>query len=143
MAHLAGQFAGILRVDVPAENQPALTEALQQLGKQGMTVVLHAEPTPTTPAAPGTLIQLHLLGHDRPGIVHQISSTLARHHVNVEELETGTESAPMTGEILFRTHAQLRLPPQIDLQALRTELERIAADLMVDLTLKPVTPTNP
>ena len=36
-------------------------------------------------------------GPDRPGIVRDISHALARHHVNIEELETEVASAAMSG----------------------------------------------
>jgi len=138
MARLGGQFAGILRADVPSERRADLARALQDLSTHGLTLVIHSGTgTPSTQASQGSTATLELLGHDRPGIVRQISGALARHQVNVEELETGTESAPMTGDILFRAHAQLQIPAGCDMAALQTELERIAADLMVDVSLRP------
>jgi glycine cleavage system regulatory protein len=77
-----------------------------------------------------------LVGHDRPGIVSQISGALARHMVNVEELDTECVSAPMSGEPLFQAKAKLRLPDGCDIPALRRDLERIAGDLMVDFILE-------
>ena len=136
MARLGGQFAGILRAEVPAAREAELTAALQQLAGAGLAVTLHSAPGPG--AAPtGTPTLLQLVGQDRPGIVRQISGALARHGVNVEELETGTESAPMTGETLFRAQAQLRVPARCDTAALQSELERIGADLMVEISLNP------
>ena len=40
MSRLAGQFAGILRVSVPAANVDALTEALEALRSDGLRVVI-------------------------------------------------------------------------------------------------------
>ncbi len=40
MSRMAGQFAGILRVDVPAASHGALMEALNELGAQGIRVQL-------------------------------------------------------------------------------------------------------
>ena len=133
MAHLGGQFAGILRAEVPADQESNLLEALQALEQQGLAVTFHTEPPP--PPSQTTATTLELLGQDRPGIIRQISAALARHRVNVEELETRCESAPMTGELLFRARALLHIPSDCDRAALQNELERIAADLMVDLRL--------
>jgi glycine cleavage system regulatory protein len=133
MAHLWGQFAGILRAEVPAEQESHLLEALQALEQQGLAIALHTEPPP--PPSQTAATTLELLGQDRPGIIRQISAALARHRVNVEELETRCESAPMTGELLFRARALLHIPSDCDRASLQTELERIAADLMVDLRL--------
>lgn len=136
MAHLGGQFAGILRVSVPAERQAALETALRQLGQAGLQVVFHAEPAEAARPAAGRWMRLELVGQDRPGIVREISRVLAAHGVNVEELETGCESAPMSGEVLFRAQAQLSVPAACDLDALRAALEKIAADLIVDWQLR-------
>ncbi|MCX8156912.1 MAG: ACT domain-containing protein [Verrucomicrobiae bacterium] len=138
MAHLGGQFAGILRVAVPPEQQAALENALRQLHQAGLHVVAQAGPTPPAASPAGRLLRLELVGHDRPGIVRDISRVLAAHNVNVEELETGCESAPMSGEILFRAQAQISVPPACDLAALRAALEKIAADLIVDLHLREI-----
>jgi glycine cleavage system regulatory protein len=42
MAHLAGQFAGILRASVPEGNATALLTALQGLAEHGLQVVVRA-----------------------------------------------------------------------------------------------------
>lgn len=134
MCHLGQQFAGILRVHVPADQEAALTRALTALASQGLQVTVAADREAEGDAA-GRSIEIELVGQDRPGIVRQISRALAAHGVNVEELDTECSSAPMSGEPLFKAHARLRVPAACDLVTLRLELERIAADLMVDVTL--------
>ena len=64
-----------------------------------------------------------------------IASALARHHVNVEELDTECIDAPMSGQKMFKARARLNLPPEASLDQLREELEGVAHDLMVDVTL--------
>jgi len=89
----------------------------------------------STESAPGKFIKLELVGHDRPGIVREITRALAAREVNVEELSSECVSAPMSGEILFKAVARLQLPAHCDFAAVRADLERIAADLMVDVSL--------
>jgi glycine cleavage system regulatory protein len=134
MARLGGQFAGILRVEAPAEKAAALTAALKALQAKGLTVVVQSD-VPAPPAAVERLLQLELVGHDRPGIVRQITHALAAQGVNVEALETECASAPMSGEVLFKARATLHLPAACKVEALRQELEKIAADLIVDLSI--------
>ena len=98
MCRLGGEFAGILRLHVPRDKEAALALALQDLQLQGLTVVARPDQAPVAPAAP-RLAKLEMVVHDRPGIVRQIAAALARQGVNVEELETETCSAPMSGEI--------------------------------------------
>jgi glycine cleavage system regulatory protein len=133
MAHLAGQFAGILHVEVPAENVPALRASLQQLEARGLRVLSEGG---AAGAAAGTqVMELEAVGQDHPGIVRDLSQALARHGVNIEELSTDRTSAPMAGGLLFRAHARLNVPLQVDAAQLRRDLETIADDLMVDLSL--------
>src|SRR4051812_6369491 len=137
MSRLGGQFAGILRVEVPGDKEPALAAALEGLRTQGLTVVIHQD---QPAAAPSTtrLSRLEIVGHDRPGIVSQISRALADYKVNVEDLQTELAGAAMTGETLFTAKARIRLPETADVSALRMTLEKIAADLIVEISFAPV-----
>ena len=61
--------------------------------------------------------------------------------MNIDELETAVSSAPMSGEVLFRASAHIRAPSTLPLESLGTELEALAGELMVDLTLDAVAET--
>jgi glycine cleavage system regulatory protein len=133
MAQLAGQFAGILRVEVPSAAVPALQAALAELEAEGIRVVAESG---AAPADSGLRpMELQLVGHDHPGIVRDVSQVLLQHGVNIEELTTDNLSAPMSGGLLFSARARLRVPTRADTDGLRRDLEKIADDLMVDLTL--------
>ena len=132
MAHLAGKFAGIVRIDVPAERIDALKAALVTL--DGLRVTAESAGNPV--AAEGhRRLKLSLVGHDRIGIVREVSQVLARHAVNVEELNTHTASAPMSADILFHASAELTGAATLDALALIADLERLSNDLMVDIQL--------
>ena len=134
MAHLAGQFAGILRVEVPDAKAPALTDALHRLEARGLRITIEGGPRPAPSTGRRTLV-VDLVGLDRPGIVREISHVLAERGVNIEELTTDRTVAAMSGEPLFRAHARVRLPPAADVTALRRALERLGTDLMVEVAL--------
>ena len=134
MCRLGGEFAGILRIHVPAENRAALLKSLEDLKREGLSVVASADESSSAAAIGGKLIRLELVGHDRPGIVREITSALARANVNVEEFSSECVSAPMSGETLFKAVARLQLPDGCDDAALKTELEKIADDLQVDIS---------
>ncbi|NIL97799.1 MAG: glycine cleavage system protein R [Planctomycetales bacterium] len=134
MAHLGGKFAGILHVVVPEQQTEALLAALETLGTHGLSV--HAErDTVTEIHQTFRPVTLELLGNDRPGIVREVSHALAGRGVNVEEFRTECIDAPMSGGTLFRATAQLRLPPDLAADDLRHQLEQLAHDLMVDISL--------
>ncbi len=134
MAHLGGQFAGILRVEVAAERTDDLVTALRALASEGLQVVLHREGASQS-AAPGIVATIELVGQDRPGILRAVSGVFAAHAVNVEELSSERVSAPMGGGTLFQAKATVSVPTRETLSAVRADLEKIAADLVIDLTV--------
>ena len=67
--------------------------------------------------------------------MREISRAIAERGVNVEELESHTSSAPMSGETLFHVAARLRLPREGDPDELRVALEKLANEMMVELSL--------
>ena len=71
MSRLGGQFAGILRVEVPAETERSLIAALNGLSSQGLTVVVHPD-QPKPPAEAMRLSRLEIVGQDRPGIISRL-----------------------------------------------------------------------
>ncbi|MDX1604792.1 MAG: ACT domain-containing protein [Candidatus Competibacterales bacterium] len=134
MAHLASKFAGILCISVAEARAQALARALEALAEDGLQVT--AEQGGEATATPRHTLHLELVGQDRPGIVHDIAHALAVHGVSIEELSTETRSASMGGGQLFEARATLAVPPDVALDDLRTGLEALADELMVDLHLE-------
>lgn len=132
MCRLGGEFAGILRVQVPAHRRFALEQALTRLGELSVTI---REDEPVGASESAQFASLEVIGPDRPGIVREMSHALAAQGVNVEELTTECVSAPMSGEALFQARAKLRLPSGVTLAALRPALEQAAAQIGVEFTL--------
>lgn len=132
MAHLSGKFAGIVKVAIATEKSEPLKVALAQLSGLKVSAEAAAE---GKSALAGRRLTLNLVGHDRIGIVKEVSQVLAKHAVNVEELLTHTSSAPMSAEILFHCEAELTASPDFNARALKADLEKLSDDLMVDITL--------
>ena len=136
LTRLAGQFAGVVRLEVDAAVADALERGLSGLVAEGLKrAVVRAA---AGAAAQARLARLELVGHDRPGIVRDISAVLARHGLSIDALETACESASMSGEPLFRARAELAVPAGIGLAAVRNDLEALANELMVDLDFEEV-----
>jgi glycine cleavage system regulatory protein len=133
MAHLAGKFAGVLCVEVDEEHVDALEEALGRLEVSGLRVIVERG---VPMEAPPQVMHIELLGLDRPGLVHEISSLLAAHRVNVEELSTDRTTAAHSGDRMFRADLRVLLPDGVEPAAIRDGLERLAADLMVEIRLE-------
>jgi glycine cleavage system regulatory protein len=135
MAHLGGQFAGLLHVEISSERVDALKAALKLLENQGLRIIVHQEDE-AAPVDSGTPAQLDLVGQDQPGILRQITGVLAKHHINIEELFTERTEAPMSGGMLFHAQAKVLVPSLAELPVVRSDLEKLAADLMVELKLQ-------
>jgi len=134
MTQMAGQFAGILRVGVPAESYDELVQSLQALSEHGIRVLIaESEVEQSCTWRP---IGMELVGNDRPGIVRDITRLLAEQGVNVERLITNVQPAPMSSEPLFHAEAVLAVPLTLSLEVLQERLETLADDLMVELVLR-------
>lgn len=133
MCRLGGEFAGILRIEIPSAKKSALLDALQKLQANGLQILVRADQSAAVTVS-GKQTKLEIVGSDRPGIVREITAALARAGVNVEEFSSEVVSAPMSGETLFKATARLQLPERCDLAALKKDLEKIAADLQVDVS---------
>jgi glycine cleavage system regulatory protein len=139
MCRLGGEFAGLLRIHVPEEQRANLEKALGSL--PDVTVVTRLDqPVATGPNS--RLASLDVVGHDRPGIVCEISRTLASQGVNLEQLTTECLSAPMSGEPLFQARARLLLPPGLKVGDLLKTLERVGTDLTIEISLLELDPAR-
>lgn len=134
MMSLAGQFAGIVLAQIPPDACEDFLLAVRALEAQGMEIMARKAESSES-GVEFTEHSIELVGQDRPGIVAEIMSVLASHAINVREFETTVQSASMSGETLFIAHAHLEIPPDADLDLLQDNLESLANELMVDITL--------
>ena len=136
MANFAGQFAGIVQLQVPAQQCDALVAALRSRESPGMRItVAKAGDADDQHAHAMRHLKLDLVGNDRPGIIQSISSQLARRGISIEKLQTEVVSGAWSGEQMFQMNARLLVPPSLDTDELRTGLESLANELMVDITI--------
>ncbi len=133
MSRLAGKFAGIVVVSVPEDRVDALVADLTALDSRGLRVIVERTDEP----APHLFERLHLdlLGADHPGIVAEISAVLADAQISIEELSTVVRDAPMAGGKLFEARAVLSAPLGGDTDSLRSVIEALADELMVEIRL--------
>ncbi len=133
MTQLAGKFAGVLCVEVAEEQAAALEAALGRLSARGLSVIV--ERGAPADVAARRITEIELLGLDRPGLVHEISELLASHRINVEDLATDRPAAAHSGSHMFHAHIRASVPDGVDMTELHRGLERLAADLMVEIRL--------
>ena len=134
MANLAGQFAGIVHFDVPPENVDALANALTSLESAGLRVAIGRSES-TEPPAGRRIVNLELSGVDRPGIVRDLSASLAERGVSIEDLHTEIVNGATPSEHLFRVRALLFVPNALSSEALQQGLDALASEMKMDLAL--------
>lgn len=136
MANLAGQFAGIVHFEVDDEKAAALEAALRALESRGLRIAI-ARGEGAAPKRPTRIVNMDLVGHDRPGVVHELSQSLASRGVSIEELHTQVASAAMSGGSLFKVRARLAVPAALSDPDLKRALESLANEMMVELDAAP------
>lgn len=132
LSRLGGKFAGILLVDIAPARSEDLRQALASLRDKGIRATLDSAEG-GEPVRAGQRLLLSVVANDRRGIIAEISQVLARRNVNLDELHTTTDNAPMSGEPLFHASAEIVLPPPFSREDLRLALEDLSDDLMVEI----------
>ncbi|HZI84381.1 MAG TPA: formyltransferase family protein [Casimicrobiaceae bacterium] len=134
IATLEGQLAGLVRFEVPEQSAGPLAAALQALDSSGVHVVVTKEER--IPVPPGRrAVKLELTGHDRPGIVSELSGSLARRRVGIEDLHTEIVGGDTPADHLFKVKALLVVPSSVSNDELRAALEPLTKEMTVDIAL--------
>jgi len=134
MASLAGQFAGIVHFEVAPEKAEPLAAALRGLESSGLRVGI-AKSDGAPDLAGRRVVDLELVGDDRPGIIRDLSRNLAERGVSIEELHTQVVSGATAAKHLFKVAARLHVPNALPNDELRRGLEALASEMMVDIAL--------
>ena len=131
---LAGTFAGVVLVSVPDDRLIELELSLRDLAHAGLRIGVERGAA-VEAERPPRLVTLEIVGKERPGIVRDVTQALTRLGVNIEEFSSGLEGEPFTGVEMFHASARLGVPDGLKLDDLRKALEKLAAEIMVDLTV--------
>ena len=135
MARLGGKFAGIVLVSVADGELEALRESLSALGRDG-ALQIGVDLAGAAPAPSGQRFVLNLVGSDRPGLLHSVTTALAEVGASIEELASETVDAPMSGGPLFQATVMVALPESVGIETIRTKLEALADRIMVDIDVQ-------
>ncbi len=134
MASLAGQFAGMVHFEVPTENAEALAAALRGLESSGIRVVIEKSEAPLAPAG-RRVVTLELTGPDRPGIVRDLSHSLADRGVSIAELHTEIVNGATSSSQQFKIKALLVVPEALANDELQRALQALALEMSADIAL--------
>jgi len=133
LSQLGGLYVGSVLVETG--DADALRAAVSAVDAQGLEVRI--APAVETTGPEGAAVAFSLVGQDQPGIVHQVTAVLSGVGANIEAFDTHMSVEPHSGAPLFNLNARLRLPPALTAEAVKTALEDISAEIMVDISLTP------
>jgi glycine cleavage system transcriptional repressor len=131
MTLLRGHFA--MSLICAGEASPAEVEAaLSALASESLTVDVRELPVETEAPPLGDLYLVTVHGADRLGIVARLAAVVAASEGNITDLTTR-----LAGD-LYVLVAEVDLPRSADLAALEAQISEVAAELDVEVSLRPV-----
>ncbi|MGH8820993.1 MAG: formyltransferase family protein [Rhodoferax sp.] len=134
MNHFAGHFAGTIHLQMAPKDAATVSAALQRLTSEGLQVQVARSDAP--PLAFGNrMLKVELSGPDRPGIIRELSASLAERSVSINDLHTEILHPAESDQHLFRVQALLVVPENLADGALRELLEKLASQMMMDVAL--------
>lgn len=134
LAELAGAFAGIVLVWVPDDREAGLSDALRSLDGM-LRITAHSGVAAPETDDDGEALIFTVLGNDRPGIVRDVTTAISAHALSIGSFRSRTLDAPMAGGTLFEAIVSVRLPAGGDAETVIGDLERLAGEIQVDLSV--------
>lgn len=136
MTVLGGEFAIIMMIagtwDCVAKLENTLPSISESLGLT--TTTKHTNARPQSQAMS---YSVNVVALDNPGIVHEIAQFFSAQAINIDDLVTGTYSAPHTGTQMFNLNMSIRIPANTHLATLREEFMEFCDDLNLDAMIEP------
>ena len=133
MAHLGGEFAMLMLVTVSDAEFSNLDKDFQTLRSEGYQVALVQTEGDAKKYAGWLPYEIEVLGADHEGIIHDLAHGLAQQGINIENMETTTAPAPMSGTPLFTMKATVLVPAQLSYHQWSDALQEIGDSLNVNV----------
>lgn len=138
MAVLGGEFALMLLIH---GSQTAITEMERSLPdlERELHLTITAKPTALRiPEQHWLPYRVEVVAIDNPGIVHAITEFFSTRKINIEELETETYAAPVTGTTLFSLQMTVAVPAATGISSLRESFVDFCDGLNLDATFEAI-----
>jgi len=119
-------------VQTGTSSAETLRESLSQLNRAGLQIFLVRADNPDEEQS--NTYNLDVLGHDRPGILSEVTQIMKSFGANIQEIETELKSAPEAGHLLFHASLTLTLTDKNTMGRLTEALEDLSPELQVSLT---------
>ncbi len=135
LSRLGGKYVGSVLVELPEERLDELEVAVRGIDAMGIKIDIIA--ASDVEERSGLSLAIEIVGQDRPGIVREVTSALAKLDVNIDDFLTRIEGSAWSGAPLFRANVQMALPAGLSTDEVREALEAISSEIMVDFLPEP------
>lgn len=132
MSQLAGEFAGIVHIEVDIDKKAGLEQALAALNEKDIAITIR-QAGHDIDTGSYKLHEIEIFGNDRPGIVAEVSKLFSEKGINILEFDTDISEASMAGGLLFHADAVIAVNKGTDLDQLQDKLHDIANALALDI----------
>ncbi|MBI5838534.1 MAG: transcriptional regulator [Chloroflexi bacterium] len=139
MSRLGGEFAILMLASLPDKEMSVFEKDLKRLRDEGYQItLLQTEDDHTKKYAGWLPYEIEVLGADHDGIIYQIAHHLAGQGINIENMDTRTAPAPMSGTPLFTMKAVVIVPPNLPFHQWSDALEYLGDKLNVSIKVEMV-----
>jgi len=131
MARLGGEFAMLMLIRVADHEFANLDTDFSSCRSEGYQVTLVETEDDSKKYAGWLPYEIEVNGADHEGIIQKISHHLASQGINIENMDTSSSPAPMSGTPLFMMRGVILVPPNLNFHKWIDALEEIGDQLNV------------
>ena len=147
MTILGGEFAVLLLFTGSGDDlERRLSSACKRLEwERRLTVFfrpLEGPPMPYGHTARRDVYELLATGVDKAGIVARVCRLLAERDITIREMKTVSRPEPESGTPIYTMRVEMGVPSSIGLATLEADLDRIAEELKIDVTVRARRPAD-
>ena len=133
MTRLGGEFAMLMLIALSDKEFGGLDQDFQSMRSEGYQITLMQTEDDPKKYAGWLPYEIEVTGADHEGIIHEISHHLASQGINIENMDTSSAPAPMSGTPLFTMQGVVVVPPQLNFNMWSNALEEIGDKLNVSV----------
>ena len=135
MARLGGEFAMLMLLALTDKEFVKLDQEFKQLRGEGYQITLLQTEDDSSKYSGWVPYEIEVTGADHEGIIYEISRHLAAQGINIENMDTSSTPAPMSGTPLFMMKGIVVVPPQLNFHVWSGALEEVGDKLNVNVKI--------
>ena len=136
MINLSNIFNLIMLISVENDNIINIEKELSEIEKSKNNFFIKISKFNKETTTSSNLYKFSLKGADTEGLVYKFTDLLSSHGINVENMDTEINNAPITGHPLFFLTSIVNIPNSVDIEKIKNDLNSLADKSNVAIKLK-------